>query len=412
MFRKITIKNYKSLADTSTELGQFTVLVGDNGAGKSSFLQAIELASWAVKYESINEALAAHQLEFRDLVYLRSSQTSILFETELEVQTPGTKGDKEKVNVLIQLAKKRYVYVDYELVTPVGKDDLSDAPYWIGSRKRWRAAKEEPGGRLTHDNVALGHSMLRDIYLSRGASERFPILYQVASHFMAYVHYEIWGPENLRTPSRSPNRRHAARATLNGLGKRGEDLAASLWTIRVKSESWQELLAELQQVYSSIREIRFRRGLAGELGIEFVEQPAASHQPLRYRPSQMSDGFMRVLALLAIKYDPTPLALLGHEEPENGLHPSALDHCTRLLKDIARNGTQVIVTTHSPYLLNQLLEDDAEPRAELRLVLRGKDGKTTIAKPDPEKVDRARRQGFGVGELWGMLLNEKDLAQS
>src|SRR5258708_750414 len=117
MFRKITIKNYKSLADTSTELGQFTVLVGDNGAGKSSFLQAIELASWAVKYESINEALAAHQLEFRDLVYLRSSQTSILFETELEVQTPGTKGDKEKVNVLIQLAKKRYVYVDYELVT-------------------------------------------------------------------------------------------------------------------------------------------------------------------------------------------------------------------------------------------------------------------------------------------------------
>ncbi len=84
----------------------------------------------------------------------------------------------------------------------------------------------------------------------------------------------------------------------------------------------------------------------------------------------------------------------------------------RHLKDIARNGTQVIVTTHSPYLLNYLLEDKAVPKAELRLVIRGEDGKTIISKPDPAKLKKARAQGFGIGELWGMLLNEKALAQS
>jgi predicted ATPase len=161
------------------------------------------------------------------------------------------------------------------------------------------------------------------------------------------------------------------------------------------------------------REIQFKRGLnPGEIGLAFVEKPSASRRPLHYRPSQMSDGFLRILAVLAIKYQSQPLALLGYEEPENGLHPSALGDCTRHLKGIARQGTQIIVTTHSPYLLNYLLEDEAEPKAELRLVLRGKSGKTTIAKPAAEKVARARRQGFGIGELWGMLLNEEDLAQT
>src|SRR5260370_25954324 len=84
MFRYIAIKNFKSLADTSAELGMFTVLVGANGAGKSSFLQAIELFSWTVQYESINDALLAHHVDFRDLVYLRSRTATIEFEAELE----------------------------------------------------------------------------------------------------------------------------------------------------------------------------------------------------------------------------------------------------------------------------------------------------------------------------------------
>lgn len=84
----------------------------------------------------------------------------------------------------------------------------------------------------------------------------------------------------------------------------------------------------------------------------------------------------------------------------------------RHLTDIARSCTQVIVTTHSPYLLNYLLEEEAEPQAQLRLVIRGEDGTTSITSPDPEEIKKARAQGFGIGEFWGMLLNEKALAQS
>ncbi len=255
--------------------------------------------------------------------------------------------------------------------------------------------------------------MLRDVYFAKAASKNFPVLCQVARHFMDYVHYEIWGPENLRDPSRSRKSAPYGTVGTNGLGKRGEDLPTLLAQIRENQEHWQELLSELQEAYPGIQQIQIRQGLeAGELGLLFAERPRPSSSVLLYRPSQMSDGFLRLLALLAIKYQPEPLALLGYEEPENGLHPTALDDCMRHLKGIARKGTQVIVTTHSPYLLNHLLEDEAEPRAELKLVWRDKHGKTTIASPDPDKVEKARRQGFGVGELWGMLLNEKELART
>ena len=420
MINKISIRNFKSLAETSVELGPFTVLVGANGSGKSSFLQAIELISWAVRFPSLQSALEENQIEFRDLVHLRSPQALIEFNLDLTVQVPAL-GDEparvESVEMFIDLVKKRYAYLKWEVVLrpnlcgdPIAEIEI--LPFGVVSAKNFRYAIESPvsGGsqsRIEHQNVALGHSMLRDVFQAKNAKSQFPVLYQVARLFMDYVHYEIWGPDHLRKPTATREN-----AGLN-LGKSGANLPGLLWRIR-KSEDdrWAALVADLRESFPNIRDIVFRKGIQpGELGLEFTESTAGG-KPLRYRPSQMSDGFMRLLALLAIKHQSVPLPLLGYEEPENGLHPAALDDCMRHLKAIANRGTQVIMTTHSPYLLNQLLEDQSEPRAELRLVIRDElTGNTRIVPPDPAKIARARTQGFGIGELWGMLLNEKDLAE-
>ena len=73
----------------------------------------------------------------------------------------------------------------------------------------------------------------------------------------------------------------------------------------------------------------------------------------------------------------------------------------------------MIVTTHSPFLLQYLLAEDrgGDPGSELRLVLRGTDGCTVIRPPDPEVLRKARAQGIGVGELWTMLLDESRMAK-
>ncbi len=77
------------------------------------------------------------------------------------------------------------------------------------------------------------------------------------------------------------------------------------------------------------------------------------------------------MGLLALGGAKEPSSLLGFEEPENGVHPDRLDLITLLLKTLASNDTQVIVTTHSPTLLDLL------PRESL-YVCRQINGKTII----------------------------------
>ena len=188
MFRKITIQNFKSLVDTSVELGPFTVLVGNNGAGKSSFLQALELMSWAVRYASVNDALAAHHIDFRDLVYLRSAESTITLKTELALTSPNH-SDREQVVVEMHFKKKRYVYLDFEAVLPSNLDKtdptkIADSPFAVISIKRSRSAWDRSGEHIYHDNVALGHSMLRDVYQSRRGEERSNAAPSMYCHFV------------------------------------------------------------------------------------------------------------------------------------------------------------------------------------------------------------------------------------
>ena len=85
-------------------------------------------------------------------------------------------------------------------------------------------------------------------------------------------------------------------------------------------------------------------------------------------PAQyMSDGTMRLAALLTLLYEPDATGLLGIEEPENELHPRLL---TRLAEELgkATETRQLLIATHSPFLL-----DSFEPE-EVWIIHRGADG--------------------------------------
>ena len=73
----------------------------------------------------------------------------------------------------------------------------------------------------------------------------------------------------------------------------------------------------------------------------------------------LSEGTLRVLGLLALSSIGEGPALVGFEEPENGIHPRRIQLIAELLKTRATSGeTQYIVTTHSP-ILPDLLPDDS-----------------------------------------------------
>ena len=69
--------------------------------------------------------------------------------------------------------------------------------------------------------------------------------------------------------------------------------------------------------------------------------------------SRLSDGTIRFVALLAILCHPNPPPLICIEEPEIAMHPDSLDLVVELLIEASQR-TQLIVTTHSPWLIDRL----------------------------------------------------------
>lgn len=109
----------------------------------------------------------------------------------------------------------------------------------------------------------------------------------------------------------------------------------------------------------------------------------------------LSTGTLRVVALLACLRHPTPPTLLVVEEIENGLDPRTLHLVVEEIRAaITAGSTQVIFTTHSPYLLDLL------DLSHIVTVDR-EDGQTVFRRPD-EKQLAEWSKSFSPGRLYTM----------
>jgi predicted ATPase len=118
--------------------------------------------------------------------------------------------------------------------------------------------------------------------------------------------------------------------------------------------------------------------------------------------NQMSDGELVFIALLSLIYSPPELAspLLLIEEAENYLHLRLLVTFVELLKQVQQElpparCPQVVMTTHSPYLVDQFNLDEL-------IVLEKREGATTVAHPgDKEHLRRlVEEEEVGLGSLY------------
>ena len=69
-----------------------------------------------------------------------------------------------------------------------------------------------------------------------------------------------------------------------------------------------------------------------------------------------TSGTLRMLALMTALFGETGSNMIGIEEPENHVHPTALEAFAEYLLKAAQDSVQILVTTHSPLLLDFLNE--------------------------------------------------------
>ena len=112
--------------------------------------------------------------------------------------------------------------------------------------------------------------------------------------------------------------------------------------------------------------------------------------------THVSDGVLLVLAFLSLRYLPQPPRLLLIEEPENGVHPSRLADVVAILKELSSEQpqTQVILTTHSPYLLDMFSPD------EVSLCRKEDDGSVSVHRLSESELVRKQLNVFTLGEIW------------
>lgn len=87
----------------------------------------------------------------------------------------------------------------------------------------------------------------------------------------------------------------------------------------------------------------------------------------------ISDGTLRVLALLTLLHDPKRRGLICFEEPENGVHPARVKRLVQRLRNMvtrlsdyeSTDGeqplSQLLLNSHSPVVLSALLDQNLNP---------------------------------------------------
>jgi hypothetical protein len=111
----------------------------------------------------------------------------------------------------------------------------------------------------------------------------------------------------------------------------------------------------------------------------------------------LSTGTLRLMGLLALLRHPSPPSLICVEEIENGLDPRTIHLLvSEILRATENERTQVMLTTHSPYLLDLL------PLSSLVLVSREPGGSPSFRRPGDDEAMAAWSRRFAPGALYTM----------
>lgn len=351
MLKTLAVTNYRSLLHLVIPLSQLNVVAGANGTGKSSLYRSLRLLSEVATGKLVSSI--ANEGGLQSCLWAgpqaESENSSIPLEQPSMRTRPvrlqlGFASDECSYSVDLGLAPPNRSAFSFD---PIIKREcvwLSDQP----SNKSLCADRH--GGvakcrgsdgawvQLT-DNLATFESLLTQCADPIGA----PDLIVVREMMRSWRFYD-----HLRTDRDAPARQLHVGTYTPILSNDGSDLAAALQTIR---EIGNEPLMN-QSISDAFPDSTLEiRPIGSRLELN-LDQPGLSRA---LTSSELSEGTLRYLMLVAALLSPRPPELIVLNEPEMSLHPELLPALARLIAASSEK-TQVIVVTHSHKLNDELMK--------------------------------------------------------
>jgi predicted ATPase len=348
----LAVSGYRSLRDVVVPLHGLDVVTGANGTGKSSLYRALRLVA-DIGSGRVAASLAAEG-GLPSVLWAGPETLAGSRRRDAPVQGTVRRGP---VSLRLGFASDTgFSYlVDLGLPQPTsgGTAFLLDPEIkreWIG-----RGPVARPAAMLVERKGPLVRA--RDgrswTTLAEGIATHASVLTEVADPFRAPEVYAVreairgWRfYDGFRVDRDSPARRMQVGTRTPVLDDDGSSLAAALQTIIEIGDS-AALATAVADAFDGARI---------SVTVERARFDLALHQPGMLRPlgsSELSDGTLRYLLLVAALLTPRPPGLMVLNEPETSLHPELIPPLARLVQR-ARERTQVVVVSHADGLLTHL----------------------------------------------------------
>lgn len=415
MIRRFQALRYRCLRYVDIDLDRFQVLVGANASGKSTVFDALLFLRDLV-WSGLEVAVDSRAENFRDLVWDRPKNRGA-FELAVEFDVPTAIRKKLpkrhayrhfRYEVAISNGGGRTLRIDRErglLIparqfvqrapplfpdprTPVEtillgghrpghRSVLSKSPL---GRDSFYVENSEYAGKGWATNIALGpsRSALGNLPESK---ENFPTA--------TWAKHALMGLESIFPNSGLMGRPSHPTKWRYILNPDASNLAWVVRRFRKKNrEDYEEWLAHVQTVLADVKSIRAVESQNDRHAHLVVETVSG----LRVPSWTVSEGTLRLLALTLLAYLPSDKGIYCVEEPENGIHPIAIDALYDSLSSV--HDSQVMVATHSPAFLRR-----AYPEEVLCFAKDG-DGATDVVRGDRHPMLREWKENVDTTALF------------
>jgi len=314
--QRITIKNYRSITDLTVEMPDLMVLVGENGSGKSNFVDALRFLSDAVASLSLAIEKSGGIANIKHQSHGHDDNSSYFF-----------------IEVMINIDDDNYVYgiaISTSSTTDIIQQEYcrqNDKTLFDYQNGVWKTKPYDlPVGRLSN-NLILP---LLTNYVE------FENIYTFLRDIRLYAIY----PKTIRHDFQKINDNKI-------LMENGENLASVLYHIQRNTPQIHDDIIEYLSLIIGVEAIHVK-----DIEPDYLLTTLKYNNKNRFTLSQESDGTVRLLSLLTALYQPYRPSLTILEEPELFVHSGVL---AMLCDAIQESGLhqQIIITTHSPDLITR-----------------------------------------------------------
>ena len=372
----LRVKNYRALRDIELkQLKPLSVFLGANGSGKSTLFDMFAFlaecftvgldSAWNKRghFKELRTRGCDGPIEF-ELKYSEEPDTPIItYHLSIDENTEGPFVETEWMQWRPSSRGKHVRFLNFHhgigSIIPGEKPDKTDKPIDEQLDEPSMIAASTFGQSTHHPRVSALRRFITDWHLS-------------------YL-------------STAATREPTETAPQKRLSETGDNLPNVIQYLQERyPERLEKILSILSDRVPRLEKVETERMVDGRLLLQIKDAPF--EQPILAKFT--SDGTLKLLSYLTLFHDPQPPQLIGIEEPENYLHPRLL---TGLVGECleASAMSQLIMTTHSPHLVNELSPE------EVWVLYRNEQG-FTVCKRASEMlgIEQLLDAGAKLGKLW------------